>query len=231
MNFVPIFVPTGRASGRNQGYSEAFNKISRREEYAVGRFLANNEEFRRGVDEGIAQLRAAVGDVDKAVSMDDIDPVGGKWLLSLSYTKASAEQAPSLRATAKDYVLNTFALGEGAVADSYYEYIGRSDDIAGQFKVGQALDYIGTLDDQAMYTLGLETAKNSILSGLEEYSTDEEHAWNSLDDELPDMSRYEQECVWTASMEYAGKLLEKVQAGLKSAGTAQQAVLAPAQPI
>ncbi|MEC7028216.1 MAG: hypothetical protein VXW91_00980, partial [Pseudomonadota bacterium] len=155
MSFIPILVPTGRASGRNQGYSEAFNKISRREEYAVGRFLANNEEFRRGVDEGIAQLREAVGDVDKAVNISEIEPAGGKWRLSLSYTKAGAEQAPSLREAAKDYVLNTFALGEGAVADSYYEYIGRSDDIAGQFKVGQALDYIGGLDDQAMYHLGL----------------------------------------------------------------------------
>ena len=227
MSFVPILVPTGRASGRNQGYSEAFNKISRREEYAVGRFLANNEEFRRGVDEGIAQLRAAVGDVDKAVNISEIEPAGGKWRLSLSYTKASAEQAPPLREAAKDYVLSTFALGEGAVADSYYEYIGRSDDIAGQFEVGQALDYIGTLDDQAMYTLGLETAKSTILGGLEEYSSDEEHSWNWFEDELPDMSRYEHECVWTAFMDYAGKLLEKVQAGMKSAGTAQQAALAP----
>ncbi|MEC7029947.1 MAG: hypothetical protein VXW91_09715, partial [Pseudomonadota bacterium] len=69
---------------------------------------------------------------------------------------------------------------------------------------------------------------STILNGLEEYSADEEHSWNCFENELPDMSRYEHECVWTASMDYAGKLLEKLQAGMKTTDTAQQAALVPA---
>lgn len=216
MNFIPILIPSGKRSGRNEGYNEAFNEISNRETYAVGRFLAKNEHFRRGVDQGITTLRDAIGDVDKAVPLSEIESAGGKWRLSVMFTKANSEQAPALRDAAKAFVLDVFRLDNKDISNKFYKFLGRSHNVSQNFEVGQALDYIGSLDEHRLYNLGRDAAQITVLDSLGKYSEDDDYSWDTIKGAMPDMSRYERECTWIASMQYAGKLLDKIESGLKT---------------